>query len=398
MGTSLLNAPAVRALRSKVFEQPDELQHIWNQWDDLAVRVGAPYGAPAWLMSWWRHVAVAGWRLRVVTVFEENALVAVAPFFCDRGLGGVRRWRLVGAGTSAPLDILAIAGRERDVAPLIVGHVAAGDPRPDVVMLEGIPAASPWPALLRAFWPRAGRLAICPQFSQPAPFVALHGSTYGEWFDSQSAHWRKKMRYAMKKSESYAAIARMSRDDDELKHDLETFAELHHRRWSVRGGSSAFDVRVQRMLEECGAELMHRGRMRLWSLEIDGRTISSSLFVSAGGRTAYWLGGFDHTDSRVISPGLLTIRAALEHAFRAGDALLDLGPGGQPYKYEFSRMTHEVEWILLVPRGWRSLAARAQLARLRARMQLAKALSPRAKRMVRQLRTWSAGLRRRRGQ
>ena len=374
-------------LATITIERPEQAQAIWSQWDELAVLMSKPYCSPAWMMSWWEHVAPPGSLLRITAAFDGHDLVGVAPFFADRGPGGVTRLRLLGAGTCAPLDVLARPGMERAVATVIARRLAEADPAPDVIMLEGVAGGSPWPELLRDVWPGRGSLSISRQFAQPAPFVELSGSTYDRWFGSKSSSSRRKLRHEIKMMQEQGATVRLSKTE-ELRRDLEAFADLHRARWRKRGGSGVLDGRVERMLAEVGTRLIEEGRFRLWSMDLDGRTISSHLFVVAGGEASYWLGGFDERESRIRRPGMLVIRSALEHAFSVGDRRLDLGPGGQPYKYEFTQTATSAEWILLIRRGRRSLLARAQLAPLRARIVIAQRLSPRAKRVVRRVLEW----------
>jgi hypothetical protein len=104
--------------RNVILVSEEQIESIWAQWDELAVLTSSPYCCPAWMMAWWRHVAPSTAQLRVVAVFDGADLLGVAPFFVDRGLGGVRRYRLLGAGTSAPLGIIARSGAERMVASL----------------------------------------------------------------------------------------------------------------------------------------------------------------------------------------------------------------------------------------------------------------------------------------
>jgi CelD/BcsL family acetyltransferase involved in cellulose biosynthesis len=372
-------------LRSVCLNDEEQIRPIWPQWDDLAVLRCSPYCSPAWMIAWWRHVAPAEALLRVVAVFEGEDLVGVAPFFTDRGFGGVRRYRLLGATTSAPLDILARPGVEGAVASETVRHLAKNDPRPDAIMFEGISGDSPWPRLLSELWPGAGKLRLRMQFSQPAPFVDLRGSTYAEWFASRSANFRSNMRRGLKDVQKHGAAVRLTTDRQTLTPDLEAFARLHQLRWSTRGGSGVLDARVERMLADAGAQLIEGGRFRLWSMQSapGGPAISSQLFLAAGGRVAYWLGGFDADMTRIRKPAILTILAAVEHAFAIGDTLVDLGAGGQRYKYDFSQGTEAIDWILLIPPGRRSLFARAQLARLRVRIALAQRIPPRAKQIIR---------------
>jgi CelD/BcsL family acetyltransferase involved in cellulose biosynthesis len=377
-------------LRSITVEQTDEARAVWSQWDELAVLMSRPYCSPAWMMAWWEHVAPPRALLRITAVFDGEALVGIAPFFADRGPGRVRRYRLLGAGTCAPVDILARPRMEEAVGTVIARSLAEARPSPDVIMLEGFPGESPWPGLLRDRWTGRGSLSIRRQFSQPVPFVELRGTTYEAWLATKTSLARRKLRKEVKGLQELGATVRLSRNAEELRRDLEAFALVHRARWRKRGGSGVLDARVERMLAEAGTHLIEQGRFRLWSMDLDGRTVSSHLFVVAGGEASYWLGGFDERETRVRRPGILMVRSALEHAFSVGDQHLDLGPGGQPYKYEFAQSANSADWILLIPRGRRSLLARVQLVPLRARIVLAQRLSPKAKQVVRRILDWRA--------
>ena len=97
---------------------------------------------------------------------------------------------------------------------------------------------------------------------------------------------------------------------------------------------------------------------------------------------SYWNGGFDEAWA-ADKPALVTILAAIEHAWAAGDRRFDLGAGGQPYKYRFADGQDEVEWVRLVPRGPRYPLARLSLVPLQARRGVAARLSDDAKERLR---------------
>lgn len=372
-------------LRTVTHADPAALAPLRAQWDALAVATANPYCAPAWMLAWWTHVAPGGARLRVHAVTDGDDLVGLAPFFVDRGVGGVVRHRLLGAGLAAPLDVLARPGRERAVAAEVARALADSAPRADAIMLEGLRGGSAWPALIAESWPRGSAPTVTRQIVQPAPFVELRGGSHAGWLASRSSDFRRKLRRERDGLARHGGELAMSASADEVERDLDDFARLHYARWRARGGSGALDERVERMLRTAGRELVDDGRFRLWSMRVDGRVISSQLFVSAGGETAYWLGGFDERETRVRRPGIVTVLQALEHAFGAGDGLFDLGGGGQQYKHELTRTERTLEWTLLVPRGWRAPLAHAQLARRRARQALAQRLPPSAKRLVRRV-------------
>ena len=124
------------------------------QWQALAVEASNPYCAPEWMLSWWRRAAPPRCELRVVVVLDEEVVVGIAPLFADRRLRGTVRYRVLGAGTSARVDLLARRGREREVARRVASILAVTSPRPHAFVFEGIPAESGWGAAVAANWPR----------------------------------------------------------------------------------------------------------------------------------------------------------------------------------------------------------------------------------------------------
>jgi CelD/BcsL family acetyltransferase involved in cellulose biosynthesis len=234
------------------------------------------------------------------------------------------------------------------------------------------------------------------QFTQPAPIASLVGRTYEEWFGSKSRNFRQGMRRRVRQLESAGGRICLTQDASDLSADLEVFARLHHQRWASRGGSGVLDERVQRMLADSSRALIGQLRFLLWSIKVGNETISSHIFVSAGGETTYWLGGFDDRWGH-LQPAILTIFTAIRHAFSVGDHRFDLGVGGQPYKYRFSDTEDHLDWTLLVRSGPKAPFARGQMLRLRTRMGLAERLPLSVKRQLRRVvRPGAAGRRSRR--
>jgi hypothetical protein len=73
------------------------------------------------------------------------------------------------------------------------------------------------------------------------------------------------------------------------------------------------------------------------------------------------LGGFDDAWAS-HQPALQTLVAAAEHAWSVGDRRLDLGAGGQAYKYRLADGEECLEWRVIVPSGRRQPLALATLA------------------------------------
>ena len=345
----------------EVIDDPARAAALGPAWDELAVVGGAPFAAPAWCLAWWRHVAPPDAELAVVGVSEGQDLVAVAPTWARRGRGGTTTYRFLGTGASLRGTPVARPGREAEAAAAIASALAGHDPRPHVLSFEGVPTTDPWPGLLRGAWPGRRRPWTHRVRTMPAPTLALKGTTYEAWLASRSRNFRSQLGRRRRQLDKAGASLRLAEGPSDVEASLRAFAHLHHGRWSERGGSGVLDAGVERMLGAVAAALAPAGRFRVWVLDIEGTPVSCQVLVGAGGELAYWLGGFDEAWASQ-QPALQTLVAATEHAWSVGDRRLDLGAGGQSYKYRLADGEELLEWRVLVPSGRRQPVALATLA------------------------------------
>ena len=325
------------------------LAELAPQWDALAVAAGAPLQSADWLRAWWHHVAPPRARLRFVAVHDGTDLVGAAPLWC-RATAGITRLAFLGSSTSQRSEVLARPGSEDAVAAAVAGVLRDRKLHPGVVSLEGVPGA--WTDRLAA---RGGWATT--RFTVPAPYAELGERDFDDWYADKSRNFRSQVGRSERALEQQGAVLRQATPAD-AERDLEAFATLHHARWAGRGGSAVLTPAVEAMLRTAATTMIAEGRMRLWSLDVDGATISSHLFVVAGHTSSYWLGGFDEAWSKK-QPGLVVLVAAVRDAVAAGDLRIDLGAGGQSYKYRLADGEEPLRWDLLVPGGARQWAASA---------------------------------------
>ena len=315
-------------------------------WDRLAVAAGRPYCAPAWMLSWWREVAPHDGCLRVVVVREGEEVVAVVPLWARPGDG---RYGMLSERTSSPVEPVAAPGREAEAAAACARLLADASPRPRSLELKGAPARSPWPRLLHESWPGSGPGGLASTRSERVPRVTLAHGSLDAWLASRSRNFRQQMRRSRRRLVEVGATFRLS-TLAELDGDVSELARLHHSRWGPRGGSRALDGRVEALLRRAGRELIPSGRFRLWSIDVNGRSVSSHLFVAAGEGQSYWLGGFDDGWG-ATHPSLLALVAAVGHGIERGERWLELGPGTQPYKLRLADSDDGLTWVTLALDG-----------------------------------------------
>jgi CelD/BcsL family acetyltransferase involved in cellulose biosynthesis len=373
------------ALSAEIVDDETGLAPYLADWDEIAVASSQPYAAPAWMLAWWRHARPSRAVLRVVVVFDGNDVVAIAPFFAERTAFGRWAYRLLGARCSSRVDLAVRPGSSRGgVADAVVAALRGATPRCDMILFDGVARSSPSAETIAEAWDGgSGVLPRC-AFSLGAPAVSIAEGGFDDWYAGKSKNFRQEFRRRRRQLEALGAEFRLVGDVANLPDELATFAQLHRARWRNRGGSRVLTPRVERMLLEAGPALMPQGRFRLWSIDVEGRSISSHVFLHAGERTTYWLGGFDDAWGR-YHPAMLTLLAALEHDVTTGNRYFDLGTGDQPYKGRLANHLEYVEWISLAPGVIGSEMARLRFARQRLRMGVAQRLPDRGKDVVRRV-------------
>ena len=329
------------ALHAELLEDIDALERLGGPWDALALARGRPYCTPGWMLAWLREVAPADALIRACAVHDGGELVGLAPFWTTREGG---RYGLLAERTSSPVEPLAAGGREQEVATAVAAILAGAEPRPRELELIGHPGGSGWPLLLAEAWSwSVERTRV-----EALPAVSLDAEDAEAWLASRSRNLRQQLRRGRRQLDSAGARLRVSAGA-ERERDLAAFARLHHARWRRWGGSRALDPAVEAMLRTAGSALGDE-RFRLLTLEVDGEAISSHLFVRGGGVLAYWLGGFDERWA-ACKPSLQVLASAVQDGIEHGDRVLELGPGGQDYKYRLADGGGELEWLTLRPAG-----------------------------------------------
>jgi CelD/BcsL family acetyltransferase involved in cellulose biosynthesis len=343
----------------EVIDDLEGAQTLAPEWDELAVARSLPLCAPGWMLAWWRHLAPSGGGLRVIAVRDGAQLIAVAPWFLQRGENGRVDARFLGAELSDRVDVLCAGGREREAASALRDALGELRPRPHLLAFEAVPVGSRWTARLASGLRGRVRLARYRNSAHPAPAVLLPDGAPEEWLAARSSNFRGQMGRLRRRLEKQGGAVRLISDPAEVDRALEALLRLHADRWEGRAPSGLTRSGVPGLLRDAAGAL-GTDRLRLWTAEIEGRLVSVQLFLAAGDEVKYWNGGWDerHAD---LKPSMLTILAALEDAISRGERRLDLGVGSHAYKMRFANSEDTLTWGGLVVRGRRWPRTRAEL-------------------------------------
>jgi CelD/BcsL family acetyltransferase involved in cellulose biosynthesis len=346
-------------------EDIEALEPHVADWDSLAVECERPFCAPAWMLAWWQTYRARRACLRVVLAREQGQLVSVAPFFAQPRYG-LTELRLLGAGFSHRIGILAQAGREEPLASAIAAALAHGRPRPASVVFEGIDGEDRWPSLIAAHWPSKLRPAQRTDGEMQAPVIRLDGS-YERWMERRERAFRKEARRLGRRLEEQGVSPRVASDAPAV----DTLLALHHARWSRRGGSNV-QREARAVLAEATARLASPRRLFVATLESPTGPIAAELVVTAGRTAAFWGGGFDPRWAP-HGPGMQTMLFALRKLAEEGMQTADLGGGEHRYKQKMADETTTLAWRTVFPRGWRYPLIRLGLMPKHARLALRQA-------------------------
>ena len=368
-------------IASRVITDPEDTKPIEEDWDRLAVESHRPFCSPAWMMAWWTHVAPANALFRVIVVEDDDRLIGIAPLFAQRQRGGTVRYRFLSSPISKYLEPLADGGREHEVAGALADAISRVLPRPDLLVFEGVPVESHWPPLLREHWPARVTPWERNGYVTASPLIGLADSTFEEWWATRSSRWRKDIGRQRRRLDEHSVEFRFHNGHHAAGH-IHDFAELHRARWAHRGGSFVLTRGVDDMLVEVAARLSATDRFRLWTMEAGDRSVSSHLFVAAGGEVSYWLGGFDDGWAW-CSPAMQVIFEAVKHSWESGDQRFNLGAGAQPYKYRFATSEELLHWSQIAPRGRRYALTRLALAPSQVREKISGRLPESARQKIR---------------
>jgi CelD/BcsL family acetyltransferase involved in cellulose biosynthesis len=311
-------------------------------------------------------------------VFDGDSLVGIVPAWATTSRGRYEQ-QLLGARLASSATPLAAAGREDDVAEALATALA-GAPRAGAIRLEGQGGDPDWPERLAERWPgRQPWLHTTP--CTPAPVVHLTGLDYRTWLAGKSANFRKQARKTRRRLQEAGARFIVGAPGEHERF-IDAFMRLHEARWGDRGGSHALVPGLRAMLSDAARELVPKGRMRLYGLEVRDDLIGVDVMLAAGGEVSSWNAGFDERWAD-YSPGLQTLLFGMEDAMERGDRCLSLGAGGQEYKLRLADAHVELTTVTLVPRGPGYAATRLGLLPYQARWGLSRRLSRRTKRRLR---------------
>lgn len=318
-------------------------------WNDLlrASAADNPFLTWEWLHTWWTQLGEQR-GLHLVVIRSGEQIVAIAPFRVVNGpLAWFSRVEFLGTGYAGSdyLDVIARRGYEEAAAAALADHLTSSrlalrlqHVRPDATVILAARQ------LERTGW------SCTVSADGTCPVITLDGHTWDSYLATLGSSHRANVRRRLRALEQKFDVRfERAANESERRELLQRLAEFHGRRWSDRGGSTAFlTPSVRAFQDEATRRAFARGALRMYALRLDGELAGVMYGFSHGGRFYFYQHGFDER-FKDHSVGLalmaLTIRAALEEGAREFDMLW----GVEPYKFLWARDSRPLQRIELFP-------------------------------------------------
>jgi CelD/BcsL family acetyltransferase involved in cellulose biosynthesis len=343
-------------LKLRVYDSLSSLETLRPAWDKLLQEVptSSTFSTWEWLASWWR--AFAGeQQLRFLAFFDvQEELTGFAALaltdlriFSGHRLGLLR---FMGDGTqdSDNLDVIARPGSEQCVAEALLKYLESSRRFWEVCALNTLPSNSPFGQVLLSQL----QLRKWPYFTSERLGCVIDLPKDWESYRKQlSYNERGQLGKYMRRLEREYKVRFYAVSASDLDSCLESFFDLHQKRWISQGQPGSFASQPRReFYREISRLFLERGWLQLWMLELDGVNVGAE-YDFLWNDTVYCLqGGFD-TAMAAGHIGYVLRGFVLKHLVETGIGHYDFLAGMQSYKGRWGgRETRYLDLQFALPR------------------------------------------------
>lgn len=343
------------------------LEGLASGWEELLSQSASaePMLSPAWLLTWWRIYGEAtGRALRVGLFHEGDRLVGLALLHARRAwhrrLIPLRRLEFLGADVdekdgvcSEYLNVVARSGYEASVADAFADAVSQGRfGRWDELLLPALDGSGALTDLLAEAFRRRRYFVDVTQTSS-APYLALP-ATWEEYLHAVPSRKRHFLQKNLREFEQWAGAACFHevRTFAELEKGQRLLKELHQHRWEKDAEPGAFSSpRFCAFHDAFMRQLLERGQLELFWLEVRGQPIAAHYNFLANGKTYFYQSGRRTDVPPKVSPGVIIMIRAIQNAIGRGAREFDFLAGPSQFKLQFTQTTRPLVQLRVARRG-----------------------------------------------
>lgn len=346
----------------EIYRDEEALEQLTEEWEDLAVRADATvYQTPEWIKKWWKFFGKNPKRsLYIITVWQEDILVAFAPFYTGYsvllGRKIERRLQLVGSGGSPNeqfgyaedygisdfLDVITDPGHSVPVARLLADQIITAASEYDTISFHQLRDDS---FVIQHMYPllKNSSLFIKLDHTDTCPYITLDGiSNIKEYIKQAKSNARRRFRQTLRATGPDAEfVVEEITEQNEIEKETEVLIQMHQERWNELGYPGVFH---DKRFEDFFKEILHGAaqKKRLWFKKtVDAEGVSAlRMMIMFNGRYYDYISGFSTTSpSARYRPGFGLLLNSVEEAISSGITRIELLRGEEGYKFDFTDKT-----------------------------------------------------------
>lgn len=311
----------------------DKFEGLRTEWNVLASDAGLSI-FQTWEWSWhWWNINKKGKKLWLLVARDGDKLAGIVPLYISTSYYGlpVKVASFIGTGSTDYLNLIA-RHDARDTILVLTDHMLASA-KWRAIDLHQMPIKHAMADLIKSRAVADGfthELLVqdfCYDLSLPA--------SWDEYLAGLSKKFRWNVQYyARRLSRDYEVVCRLS-DSDSLKKDMQTFFDLHQKRFVSKKKPGAYlNPKFRKFHTEMATAMCRNNWLRLYVLEISGKPVATLYGFQFGDSFYYYLGGFEPEWS-TMSVSTVLIARAIQDSISNGLSSFNFLRGKEAYKQKW---------------------------------------------------------------
>ncbi|MBN1991740.1 MAG: GNAT family N-acetyltransferase [Anaerolineae bacterium] len=329
-------------MKTIVYNDVGGFEALAGEWDELLARTKhAPiFMRYVYQQTWWQYLGNN--ELVLIAIRDNNnQLVGLAPLYSKINLTGQRELSFVGCvDVSDYLDLLVDKESVDRVHQALLDCLAGTDGPPwDKLYLCSLPQSSLTSTLLaQAARARGWQVEVCQQDVCPVITLANSWDEYLAGIDKKQRH---EIRRKIRRIEDSAQVRWNVVDSEEgLAAAMDIFIDLHQK--STRDKRNFWGEEMILFFKALAAELARAGWLKLFFIEVNGRTAAALLCFDYNNEFLVYNSGYDPDQFANLSPGNVLVAYSIQQAIRLGRSRYDFLRGDEVYKFRFGAKAEPV--------------------------------------------------------
>lgn len=328
-----------------------EMEVIAEEWNALLAGSAAhvPFLRHEYLATWWKTLGGGEWphgELFIVTARnDDDALVALAPFFLTENLAGEKALMFLGSiEISDYLDVITSAQDLPQFLDELLVFLGESQ-RPEIKLLDlyNLVDSSGTVAALQQAAERHG-WGFTQEPLQHCPYIPLPGDweTYLASIDKKQRH---EIRRKMRRAEEYDQTVRwyIVNDASRVDEEMDGFLNL----MAQDPAKASFLTPMMRQQMKASAQAaFQNGWLQLSFLEVDGKKAAGYFNFDYQNHIWVYNSGLDFS-YRELSPGWVLLGYVLQWANEHKRQRFDFMRGDEEYKYRFGAIDRRVVRLMV---------------------------------------------------